>query len=438
MAEISPFCALRFDTTGLAISNLVTQPYDKITPAMQERYYAASPYNLVRIILGKAQSDDDERNSVYTRAAGYLKEWRQRGILLQDDSPSLYVYTQRFQAPDGSSSSPWKERTGFIAAGQLHEYREGIVFRHEQTLAKPKADRLDLLRATKAHFGQIFMLYSDPEGAVDDLLKPAGPPEIEVVDEYGVQHRVWRVCHQKTLERVCALMRDKKLIIADGHHRYETALAYCKEQREPPCDGETGGSPRFDHAMMTFINMDRSGLLILPTHRVVHGLPAFQEQDFYRRIAEYFHVERLTPPPAPAAMLSRLRSAGESATALVAVTAEAAYLLRSRVESVDTALSHLPALHRKLDVVQLHTLLLEQVCGMTEESIRNQEHIQYVRNAAEAVQKVQQGGASMAFLMNPVRIEQMREVAFAGHVMPQKSTDFYPKLLSGLTIYALE
>lgn len=229
MAKIFPFRALRY-SEKLPLSDVVTQPYDKISPEMQEHYYSASPYNLVRIILGKGEPGDDEQRNVYSRAAENLQRWQQEGILLPDQEPSLYRYCQTFRVP-GAPDSATAERRGFIALGQLEDYENRVVFRHEQTLSKPKADRLNLLRATEAHAGQLFMLYSDPGGKVDSALASDAPPTMEVTDEYGVLHRVWKISDPAVIAAVQKEMGDKKLIIADGHHRYETALNYRNEQR---------------------------------------------------------------------------------------------------------------------------------------------------------------------------------------------------------------
>src|SRR5215469_16920938 len=209
MAHIEPFRALRYDPARVPLALAATQPYDKITPEMQERYYASSPYNLVRIILGKRFANDHEKENPYTRAAGFLSDWRRNGVLLQDSLPSLYNYRQRF-VPPGSNSE--LERKGFIGLGRIEDYSSGVVFRHEQTLAKPKADRLDLLRATRAHFGQIFMLYSDPESEIDQALACVRVPDAELTDEYGVLHQLWRDSDQSSIARVQNKMADKKLI----------------------------------------------------------------------------------------------------------------------------------------------------------------------------------------------------------------------------------
>src|SRR5271169_4321284 len=217
MAYISPFRALRYDPARVDLAQVVTQPYDKITPEMQNHYYDASPHNLIRIILGKPQPTDHLEENVYTRAAASFRDWRRQGIFLQDPEQSLYQYVQRFQPSGGG---PEMERRGFIGLGRIEDYSAGIVHRHEQTLAKPKADRLELLRATQAHFGQLFMLYSDPAAEIDEALRQTGPPTAEIRDEYDVVHRMWRVSDHATLQTVQAKMADKQLIIADGHNRY--------------------------------------------------------------------------------------------------------------------------------------------------------------------------------------------------------------------------
>ena len=433
MARILPFSALRYNPARVRLEEVVTQPYDKITPEMQERYYAASPYNLVRVILGKCEPGDNGQN-VYTRAATAFAQWRKEGILVRDREPALYVYAQQFAAP----GPPGKhlERRGFIALGQLEPYQTGVVFRHEQTHSAPKTDRLKLLRATQAHFGQIFMLYNDPSGEIDEALAKAarGPAEIEVRDEYAVRHRLWPV--PELVEFIRSRMENAKLIIADGHHRYETALNYQRERREQDPAAPPPGEAVYDRVMMTFINMYSEGLVILPTHRVIAGLESFREQQFLKSAQAFFDVERLEVSDATEAT-AHLAAAGRDRTALLAVTGGGSYLLRARSADVEKNLSTLSSHQRGLDVVVLHKLVLEGAMGISEEAIREQRYISYLRDAGEAVARVRDG-ANVAFLMNPVRVEQVRDTAFAGEVLPQKSTDFYPKLLSGLTIYALE
>jgi uncharacterized protein (DUF1015 family) len=445
MARIYPFRAWHYNPSVVRLDDVVTQPYDKISPAMQQGYYQRSPYNLVRIILGLPELFDAERGeSVYTRAARDFTAWREQGVLTQEKEPCVFAYSQRFTAP---GSNEVKERRGFIALGKLHEYAEGVVFRHEQTLSKPKSDRLNLLKATRAHFGQIFMLYSDPGGTVEGILYDgAGAADAEVTDEYGVLHRVWRIADPAAINMLTTAMADKKLIIADGHHRYETALNYSKVKA-----GEQAGAgapkpeyganhlpqPAYPEAavMMTFVNMDSDGLVILPTHRVVHSLAGFDAAKFVEKAGEFFTIDPL-PAGEATSMIETLKA--QRGTAFIAVTRGVDILLRPKPDKVDAVLAGVPDRQRQLDLTQLHSIILDRLLGLDAEKVREQTNLRYLRDAGEAVEQVRRGEADVAFLTNPVAMEQMREVAFAGDVMPQKSTDFYPKLLSGLTIYGLD
>ena len=316
----------------------------------------------------------------------------------------------------------------------MEDYDHKVVYRHEQTLSKPKADRLNLLRATQAHCGQIFMLYTDPAGEIDNALRQSGPPTVEVRDQYDVLHRMWKVSDPAVIRTVQTKMADKKLIIADGHHRYETALTYRNEMRN---QANPDLRAPFERVMMTFVNMDAPGLVVLPTHRVVFGMEGFDISKIGAKLQENFEVENLGPLTDAAAALDRLHQAGKDTTALLAVTSHGGFLLRSRPQQHSKNLEGLSERQRALDVVQLHKLVLEDALGMSEDDIRDQKHLKYVRDANEAIDEVR-NGANVAFIINPVRMEQMRDVAFAGEVLPQKSTDFYPKMLSGLTIYSLE
>jgi len=435
MAAISPFRAWRYAPEQVPIGQAVTQPYDKITPAMQESYYQASAYNLVRIILGKRLASDTATENVYTRAAASFQNWRQTGVLKQDPAPCLYRYSQTFAVPGGKSLA---ERRGFIGLGRIEEYSAGVVFRHEQTLAKPKADRLDLLRATRGHFGQIFMLYSGA-GKVDALLDSASAAaaDIELTDEYEVVHRVWKISDPAAVSAAQEQMRNQKLIIADGHHRYETALAYRNEEARRQAAPSAAPAP-YDHVMMTFVDMDLPGLVVLPTHRAVFDLSHAKVSSFPNEARRFFNVEEVDPAIGAARATGILQQAGMAGTVLLAVTRERAFLLHTP-KAVGTPLfGNLSLSQQALDVVQLHKCLLEGCLEISEDAIRNQQNVSYFRETAEALAQVRDGRVQLAFLMNPVRMKQVRDIALAGEVLPQKSTDFYPKLLSGLTIYALD
>jgi uncharacterized protein (DUF1015 family) len=441
MATISPFRAWRYDPERVPVQQAVTQPYDKITPAMQENYYQASPYNLVRIILGKHLPGDGESENVYTRAAAAFQSWRQTGILRKDPEPSIYRYAQTFTVPKAVPGvQAQAERRGFIALGRIEPYHASVVFRHEHTMPKTKADRLDLLRATRAHFGQIFMLYGGGgkiDGRLDSAVAAGIAPDIVVTDEFGTVHRVWKISDPAVITFVREQMQEKKLIIADGHHRYETALTY-RNERQAAAETGSGLPLPYDSLMMTFVDMDRPGLVILATHRLVRGLPSFSAAHFQSEAKKFFSVEEVDAGIDAARATTILHEAGREGTALLAVMAERAFLLHTP-KNVDPRLfGKLSLRQQSLDVVQLHKCVLEAALKISEEAIRNQENVYYCREAADALSQVRDGSAQAAFLMNPVRIDQIRDIAFAGEVLPQKSTDFYPKLLSGLTIYALE
>ena len=392
-------------------AKLLTQPYDKISPQMQARYLAESPYNLVRVILGERRDSDTESDNVYTRGARHFEDWIREGILAQDATPAFYAYFQDFDVPD---SGERVTRKGFIGLGKVEDYSAGIVHRHEQTLSGPKKDRLQVLRHTRAHFGQIFMLYPDREGAVDRELDAAAQdaPLLDVTDEYGARHRLWPVTDPSRIARIQDLMAPLKLLIADGHHRYETSLNY---------RDENPGDPAAQYTMMTFVNMYSPGLKILATHRVVRGVREFSREALLKR-AGAWKVHKFDSIDQLKHELSKPKPGW---VRIGVVTMEEACLLeRARQDG-------------ELDVPVLHREILDGWLGIGEEAVRDEKHIQYVRGIDAAAAEVREGGAQAAFLLEPTSIEDMARIAFAGGVMPQKSTDFYPKLLSGVTIYRL-
>ncbi|MGP8243451.1 MAG: DUF1015 domain-containing protein [Bryobacteraceae bacterium] len=403
MARIYPFQPFRYTAKAGPLAHLVTQPYDKISPAMQARYLALSPYNLVRIILGERKPGDTETDNVYTRAAGYLESWIASGILAADREPAVFAYFQEFTEPDTGERLT---RKGFIALGAVEDYAAGVVHRHEQTLAGPKKDRLELLRHTHAQAEQLFLLYPDPEGSIDGLLDEAAQsaPLGEVADEYGAIHRLWRIAPADRIQR---LMADKKLIIADGHHRYETALAFRHEN--PTLEGA-------DRVPMTFVNMHSTGLRILATHRLVNGVDITR---FLERAAAGFRVEEIGSP----AVLRSAWAADNPKVAIGAAIGSRLYLLEELAASGE------------LDVRVLHRRLLEENLGIDQAAVRDEKHLQYVRGLDASIAAAREGRAQIAFLLKPTSIQQVADTSFGGGIMPQKSTDFYPKLLSGLTIY---
>ena len=447
MAIVCPFRAIRYDPEKVGgLEQVLTQPYDKITPSMQEQYFARSPYNLAYLIKGRPSENDSPEDNVYTRAAASFRQWIDQGIVIERPQPALYAYFQNFQIPEDPGGPPFL-RKGFIGLGKLEDYSSGVVFRHEQTLSAPKADRLALLRATRAHFGQIFMLYSDPERAIDRLLDEvaAGTPQARVKDDYDTVHSLWDIEDSHQILAIQNLMRDQKLIIADGHHRYETALNFREE-----CQAARPHSPAEGccYAMMTFINMDSEGIVILPTHRLVSGVPEFGRTRFLSRAARYFTATEYSYSGADerGLVMQRLRAdmssaAREGLTVIGAIFQgwDAFYLLQLRKEMKRAEfLQDLSLPERSLDVIVLHRIAFGLCLGMDEVAVRKEKFLSYVRDFEEGMQSVLQGKAQACFFLNPVQIQQVREMALEGRLLPQKSTDFYPKLLSGLTIYRVE
>jgi len=450
MARLFPFRALRYDPTRVNMTDVVTQPYDKISADMQERYYATDPHNLIRVILGKHQPKDNDSDNVYTRAAKTLNEWRVEGILKEEAEPALYGYSQTYTVP---GTDEVRERRGFIALAQLSDYADKIVYRHEQTFPKHKSDRLALFKATRAYCEQIYMLYSDPTFTAEKTIFESGAAaELEITDEYGVVHRLWKLTDAELIKRVLAAMEDKWLLIADGHHRYETSTAYMHERATelgvdekaaPKMDANGLPAPAFPEQamMMTFVNMEAPGITILPTHRVAFGLIGFTGRKFAERAEKCFTVEEIPAEaaghfPGVANLLKRLKET--PGVAFVAATREGDFLLTPKADAIAPLLEGLSPRQRALDVTQLHKVALEGLLGLSEETIRAGSNVRYVREAEEALRQVGSGNGDVAFLIKPVTLEQMKDVSLNMEVMPQKSTDFYPKLLSGLAMYTLE
>ncbi len=465
MAQVHPFHAYRYNPSRASFDRVLTQPYDKISPAMQEKYYAADPHNLIAVEKGRALPDDAAGHNVYTRAAEALESWIRENIVVKDAEPSFYAYTQEYNVP---GTEERRTRRGFIGAGKLEDYSAGVVFRHEYTLSGPKADRLELLRHTQTHTGQLFMVYSDEQRRVDAILveaESAAPPATELRDEYGVVHRLWVLSDPAKVAAIQEAMVSQKLVIADGHHRYETALTYRNEKRKEAgyersvAVGESKSSAStvelsspphedapYELAMMTFVNTRSEGLTILPTHRVVANVPDFSWPIMRRYLEPWFTAEEFpfanedAKTEALRKFLHRLLEARELRAIGVYPTAQpgkqAYYVLTLRPgANLSLLLPGVSPLQRELDVVLLHEGILEPALGITPQAVTAEKNLTYEREAVSALDAVERGAAQVAFLLNPCGVEQVVQIATSGEVMPQKSTDFYPKLLSGITMY---
>jgi uncharacterized protein (DUF1015 family) len=447
MAQVYPFRAFRYNPAQVTFDRVLTQPYDKISPAMQEKYYAADPHNLIVVEKGRAYPGDSPQNNVYTRAGAALEDWIRNNIIMQDSAPAFYGYTQEYTVP---GTEERRTRREFIGAGKLEDYSAGVVFRHEHTLSGPKADRLELLRHTKTHTGQLFMLYADPQRRVDAILveaESAAAPATELRDEYGVVHRLWVIAEPEKVAAIQNAMADQKLVIADGHHRYETALNYRNECRTRA--GKIDPEVPYERALMTFINTKSEGLTILPGHRVAARVLDFSWTAVRRYLEPWFTAETFAfsneekKSAAQKNFLAKLVSSREKRAIGVYPAAEPkkrAYYVLTLRDGANLALlmPNVSPLQRELDVVLLHEGILEPALGITPQAVKAETNLTYEREATAALDAVDSGRAQIAFLLNACDVEQVMKIATAGEVMPQKSTDFYPKLLSGITMYRVD
>jgi uncharacterized protein (DUF1015 family) len=448
MAKVFPFRAFRYNPAHAPFEHVLTQPYDKISPAMQDKYYAANPHNLITVEKGRVHPSDGPGNNVYTRAAAAIQEWIRSGMVVQDPLASFYGYTQEYTVP---GTNECQTRRGFIGAGQLEEYSAGVVYRHEHTLSGPKADRLELLRHTQMSTGQLFLIYSDAQKRVDAVLNEAensAAPATEMTDEYGVIHRLYVISDAERLEAIQQAMADQKLVIADGHHRYETALNYRNERRT--ITGKTIADAPYERAMMTFINTQGTELTILPTHRVVAKLREFNWSELRRHLEPWFTADSIelgderAKNNAPEEFVRKLSAVRKRRAigvypAVTDKSKRAFYILTLRDGADLSRLLHnVSPLQRELDVVLLHEGILEPGLGITPQSVKAEANLSYEREATAALGAVDSGAAQIAFLLNPCDVDEVVKIATAGEVMPQKSTDFYPKLMSGITMYSVD
>ena len=452
MAQVHPFQAFRYNPQRVPFERVLTQPYDKISTSMQESYYAADPHNLIAVEKGRSYPTDTPQNNVYTRAGAALESWIREDIVKQDPAPSFYAYSQQYAVP---GTGEQRTRRGFIGAGKLEDYAAGVVFRHEHTLSGPKADRLELLRHTRTHTGQLFMLYSDPQKRIDGILTDvecSTPAEMLLRDEYDVVHRLWAISDSGRTAAIKQVMEEQKLVIADGHHRYETALNY-RNERRLHAGGLHPSAPyaqaSYDFAMMTFVNTCSEGLTILPTHRLAANLHDFSWSEARRYLEPWFEAQAFPfaddsqKTEAQNKFLAQLQHARAQRAIGAYPSAEpgkrAYYVLTLRRGADLSQLLHaVSPLQRELDVVLLHDGILEPAFGITPQAVTAEKNLSYEREASAALDAVDRGAAQIAFLLNPVDVDQVMHIATAGEVMPQKSTDFYPKLLSGIAMYRID
>lgn len=435
MATIKPFRGIRYNPERIAdLSDVITQPYDRIHDAEQAAYYAQHPYNFCRIIYGLREPDLPE-NNVYTRALAYAQTWMAEGILQRDPQPALYVLEQVATAPNGQTYV----RRGFAAALELTHFDEGIILPHERTLSGPKQDRLNLTRVTKTAWEHIFILYPDEQQRINALLEGYlmhhAPVVVrERVIEPAVEQRFWVVRDPLIINSVVEEMTPKRnLIIADGHHRYETALNYRDEMRAKYPDAPATAA--FNYVMATFVSMSDPGLVILPTHRLIHSYTRLTSSALLKALEPYFVIE---VQPNRAAMEAGLAQATAEQPRFGFYDGRYFLLTLKTLHTMAELVPDRAPSWRALDVAVLHEIVIEHVMGLTKESVARKENLDYLRDPNPGYKAVDEGRANFMFLLNGTRMEQVRDCTVAGEKMPQKSTDFYPKIISGLVAMSLE
>jgi uncharacterized protein (DUF1015 family) len=408
MAEIQPFHGVFYDPARVNPSDVLTQPYDKITPEMRERYLQQSPYNLVQIELGKEQPSDSDSENKYTRARDLYRQWLKEGVLRKSAEPAFYWLEQTFDgepSPRDAEGSGRQTRRGLIAAVKLRRWDEGVIMPHEHTLSKPKADRLSLLKAVGAQQGQIFMLHPNP------IPQPKlGAPLYELVDDYNVTNKLYEVLDTAAIQ---AAMAPQKLYIADGHHRYETSIAFRDES----------GSEASKFVMATLVDMNDPGLVVLPTHRTISHLAGFDRNVFAGKLVQHFEITPQTSPQVGRHEIGMFDGTGF------------AKLRPKNLDALKPLFASKPPLWHTLDVAILHVAILEALLGIDEARLREEANVTYWREPEKAVAEVKAGQAQLAFFLAPTPVADVKAISDAHSRMPQKSTDFYPKLLSGMVIY---
>ncbi|MBW1740264.1 MAG: DUF1015 domain-containing protein [Deltaproteobacteria bacterium] len=438
MARIIPFRGILYDPKKTPdLKAVITPPYDVISETEQEAYYKKHPQNMIRLVLGKVYPEDNDHNNRYTRAAQFFRSWLDQGILRQDTTPAFYL-TEIDYRMDGEVHT----RSGFIALVKLESFEKRTILPHEQTFSATKADRFKLMKACRANFCPIFSLFPDPENEIFRVLRSGVKrlqPDFDFEDEKGYRHRLWRVKDQQIHEKIGERLTDRSLYIADGHHRYETALKYrdyiMSQQptlaSDDPCN----------FVMMYLSSMHDAGLAIRPVHRVLCDVEKAVTEAFVHRAHAYFDIETLdfdslNGKQAEEAFLAKVRTDANSSVIGAALQGRKSfYVLRLKEGIMDHLFGReIPGPLRKLDVTMVTKLVLQKILGLNGVALDDEQRILYTSRADKALDAVHTGKCAIALILNPTRLDQIQEVSNAGLTMPRKSTYFYPKVMSGLVI----
>ncbi len=419
MLVIRPFKGIVYNRDKVGeLSKVVAPPYDVISPEKKELYYSLHPYNIVRVILGKDIPGDTAENNKYTRAARYFREWLTQGILKREDTSSIYVYSQEYLIQKRKI-----RRKGFVALMKLEEFDSGVIFPHEKIFRKPQEDRLKLLQSCRANFSPIFSLFSDPHCQIDRLLD-IGEPLFKFEDLEGVRHELFAIRDKESINLICSLMRDKKLLIADGHHRYLTALKFREKFKMDP-----SAPPGIDYTMMYFLNTESGSVTILPVHRLIKGLSPDKLLKLETRLNELFLKKILKDYSAPLweVVDKILYERGEKEPTFCMYTEKGKCFIlipKSEYSFKETVRSAI------LDEILKYIF--------DQRSLKDGKYINFIPSTQEAIKRVEKGEFQLAFLLPPTTVHEIKKIAFSGKCMPPKSTYFYPKLFSGLVMRDLQ
>lgn len=433
---IAPFRAVRYAASAGDLGSVTAPPYDVISPEKQKRLYEKDPHNIVRIDFGLELPTDSDRENRYTRSRVLLKDWLREGVLVRDPEPSFYLYDQTFMIEGRGTYC----RRGFFALRRLEEFREGGVRPHEKTLSAPKEDRLLLMKATEANLSSIFSLYSDPTGGLKGLLDPhfKKNPLAAFTDGDGIGHRFWKVSDPTLFDKADRILQGRSLFIADGHHRYETAVTYRNWMRErhPKAPDEAA----FNYVLMFLADMDDPGLVVLPTHRAVKGLK-FNTKDLMGGLRRWFEVQEVSPGRQEQ-LIGDLRGTPPRKHRIGVLIGGSSEMFRIEIseEKLDDlpSLRGLPTVARRVDTAILHTVILRDLLGLAEEDQKDPRFIRFIKDDREALRAAKDPETQAVFLVNPPSMDLLRQVGEAGLVLPPKTTFFYPKILTGLVINPLE
>ena len=436
MAIVAPFKGLTYDFKALGDpSSLVAPPYDVISEEEQEAFYRAHPNNVIHLILGKRRTGDSDWDNRYTRSADCLKRWETEDVLIRSDNPSMYVTSHTFYPTEGSEP---KTRLGLIALVRIEDEGSGVILPHEKTFSAHKDDRLKLMRACNAQFSQIFSLYEDPENRVTDALREVieGQALLSFDFKDGSHHAMWTLQYPPLFQELAEALSDKRIFIADGHHRYETARNYRNSMRarygyRPP-------NRAYEFVMMYLTGMDDEGLMIRPSHRVIKRCDTFSPGPFFEKIRQWFEIEEM--PFSVASFKRALAQRGQSGTTIGFFHrgGENLFLFTLKSKKRDEMGEDLHPSLKQLDVLVLSRFLLQRTLGFTLEDLNNEEIFHYESSLTKAVNMIESGSHQLAFLLNPTRIEQVKEVAGSRLIMPRKSTYFYPKAITGLVFNKID